>query len=89
MTMGQCQTCGGAKDPSFALEDRCVCDGGFNPWDADHTSLVHILWACQHDGLTLADDADKVAARIRSSNWMKAVRADARQDVDHLAQPTA
>lgn len=51
------------------------------PWDGDHTALVHVLWDCRHDGLTLKDDPDKVAARIHRSRWMDAVRRDARDEL--------
>lgn len=43
------------------------------PWDNDHTALVHVLWAAEREGLTLAD-ADALAAKIMQSKWMKAVR---------------
>lgn len=46
------------------------------PWDSDHTALVHVLWSAQHAGITI-DDADELAAHIMRSKWMKAVRLHA------------
>ncbi|WP_203230665.1 hypothetical protein [Agromyces humi] len=52
-------------------------DGPFQYWEKDHTSLVHVLWACRHEGLNLHDDADEIATRIRRSRWLTAQRDDA------------
>lgn len=49
----------------------------FKPWEGDHTDLVHVLWAVDRDGLTLHDNFDEVAARIRSSRWLRAYTAAA------------
>lgn len=46
------------------------------PWDSDHTALVHVLWSARHKGLTL-DRADELASQIMQSRWMKAVRIHA------------
>jgi hypothetical protein len=43
------------------------------PYDSDHTALVHVLWDARIDGLSL-DDADEIASRIMRSKWIKAVR---------------
>lgn len=45
-----------------------------DPWESDHTALVHVLWHCQHAGLTLADDPDEIARRIMQSKWLAATR---------------
>jgi hypothetical protein len=47
------------------------------PWDSDHTALVHVLWASRREGLSL-DDFDELASRIMRSKWMHAVRLHAR-----------
>jgi hypothetical protein len=39
-------------------------------WEADHTELVHVLWAHGIEGA----EADELASRIMRSEWMKAVR---------------
>jgi hypothetical protein len=49
------------------------------PWDSDHTALVHALWAAQREGLTVRE-ADALASRIMQSKWMRAVR-------QHAAEP--
>ncbi len=49
----------------------------FNLWDSDHTALVHVLWCCTFDGLTLKDDFDAVASRILQSDWYAATLAHA------------
>jgi hypothetical protein len=43
------------------------------PWDSDHTALVHVLWAAKRQGVTISD-ADDLAQHIMCSKWMKAVR---------------
>lgn len=40
------------------------------PWDSDHTALVHVLWAAGIKGA----EADELASKIMQSKWMKAVR---------------
>jgi uncharacterized phage-associated protein len=47
-------------------------EGPFEYWEHDHTGLVHVLWAARNAGLTLKDNADEVATRIRSSRWFAA-----------------
>lgn len=47
----------------------------FKPWEGDHTDLVHVLWGCKNDGLTLRDDYDAVATRIMRSRWFRAALA--------------
>lgn len=42
-------------------------------WKADHTALVHELWAARHEGLTL-DDADTLARFLRRSRYQWAVQ---------------
>lgn len=53
-------------------------DTPIQPYDSDHTALVHVLWAAQREGLTL-EKADDLAERIMTSRWMKAVRLHASQ----------
>lgn len=48
-------------------------DEPIQPYDSDHTALVHVLWAIRREGLTL-EDFDEVASRIMRSRWMRAVR---------------
>ncbi|AEJ94162.1 hypothetical protein THIBAULT_46 [Mycobacterium phage Thibault] len=48
--------------------------GPFEPWEGDHTALVHVLWAARRAGLSL-DDADEVAERILCSRWAAAYRS--------------
>lgn len=50
--------------------------GPFEPWESDHTALVHVLWAARRRGLSLEDDADQIASMILRSRWA-AARADA------------
>ncbi|MFE6966881.1 hypothetical protein ACFVAJ_17355 [Agromyces sp. NPDC057679] len=57
-------------------------DGPFDPWEKDHTALVHVLWDCKADGLNLHGDFDEIATRIRQSRWMTAQRDDAIQTGD-------
>lgn len=48
------------------------------PWDSDHTALVHVLWAAERQGLTISDP-DALAAHIMGSKWMRAVRLHSRE----------
>jgi hypothetical protein len=48
------------------------------PYDSDHTALVHVLWAAKHEGITISD-ADELAAHIMRSKWTKAVRQHAQE----------
>lgn len=50
------------------------------PWESDHTALVHVLWRCDHQGLTLTRDFDKIASEIMRSQWMQAVKQHAKDD---------
>jgi hypothetical protein len=57
---------------------------GFKPWESDHTALVHVLWDCHQDGLSIGHDrtsdgaaCDEVGHRIMQSRWISAVRAEA------------
>jgi hypothetical protein len=53
-----------------------VGTGAPKPHEADHTELVHVLWAAKHRGMSLAD-ADALATFIRSSEYHDAVRRQA------------
>jgi hypothetical protein len=46
------------------------------PYDSDHTALVHVLWEAQRGGITVSD-ADELASHIMRSKWMRAVREHA------------
>lgn len=48
-------------------------DQEIQPWDSDHTALVHVLWAAEREGLSL-DTPDDLAQYIMTSKWMRAVR---------------
>lgn len=50
-------------------------DGPFDPWEHDHTSLVHVLWHFSRAGLTLDDDADEIASLLMGSRWGNAQRS--------------
>lgn len=50
--------------------------GPFEPWESDHTGLVHVLWNVHRNGLSLERDADEIAALIRHSRWAAALRAE-------------
>jgi hypothetical protein len=50
------------------------------PYDSDHTALVHVLWQAQRGGITISD-ADALASLIMQSKWMRAVRLHARERV--------
>lgn len=58
----------------------------FDPWEDDHTGLVHVLWSAQSDGL-IARDADcaRLATMIMRSRWLAATRFRAKSEV--LEQP--
>ncbi|WP_251153740.1 hypothetical protein [Cellulosimicrobium sp. Marseille-Q4280] len=45
-----------------------MSDGAPKAYEADHTALVHVLWAAKHQGLSL-DDADALASFVRSSDY--------------------
>lgn len=53
-------------------------DEQIQPYDSDHTALVHVLWEAQRKGLTVSD-ADALASHIMGSKWMRAVRLHARE----------
>jgi hypothetical protein len=58
-------------------------DEYIQPWDSDHTALVHVLWAACHKGLTI-DDTDELASFIKRSKWMRAVHCHASKRDDLL-----
>ncbi|WP_157497148.1 hypothetical protein [Leifsonia sp. Leaf264] len=64
--------------------DRAAAEKGFeppfDPWEKDHTSLVHILWDVRHRGLNLFDDFDEIATTINHSRWLAAQRHDAAEN---------
>lgn len=49
----------------------------FDPWDSDHTELVHVLWNASAKGLDVSQ-ADALASYIMQSHWMRAVRHHAK-----------
>lgn len=51
------------------------------PYDSDHTALVHVLWEAQRKGLTISDP-DALASLIFQSKWIKAVRLHAKERAD-------
>jgi hypothetical protein len=53
-------------------------DEEIQPWDSDHTALVHVLWEAERCGIS---DADELASHIMRSAWMKAVRLHAAEEV--------
>jgi hypothetical protein len=46
------------------------------PWDSNHTALVHAFWAGTGEGVAL-DDFDELASFIMQSKWIAAVRIHA------------
>jgi hypothetical protein len=50
--------------------------GQVQPYDSDHTALVHLLWVAKDKGLTL-DNFDELASLIMQSHWLRAVRLHA------------
>lgn len=58
----------------------------FEPWEGDHTALVHVLWAAKHDGLTLADDCDEIASMVLRSRFLAARIDQAVNDALRRAQ---
>ncbi|MFK3672442.1 hypothetical protein ACI2IX_19925 [Leifsonia aquatica] len=46
----------------------------FDDWEGDHAALYHVLRNAARQGLTLTENADEVAALIRSSRWLAAAR---------------
>jgi len=48
----------------------------YEPWEADHTALVQVLWA---EGIK-GRQADELASKIMRSEWMQAVRSRAAAD---------
>lgn len=53
-----------------------VQESDFQPWESDHTALVHVLWAYGIKG----GEADEFAAKIMQSRWMRAVKAHAKTE---------
>jgi len=47
-------------------------NGPFEPWESDHTALVHVLWGARHQDLNLKDNADEIAEMILGSRWLAA-----------------
>jgi hypothetical protein len=43
------------------------------PYDSDHTALVHVLWSAGINGA----EADELASKIMQSKWLRAVRLHA------------
>jgi hypothetical protein len=62
-------------------------DGPFNYWDHDHTGLVHVLSSAKHSGLTLKEDADEIASRIRGSRWFAANSARVLETGESTVRP--
>lgn len=58
-----------------------MTEDAIQPYDSDHTALVHVLWEAQRRGLTVSDP-DALAALIMRSRWMRAVRLHAREISD-------
>ena len=52
-------------------------DGPFEPWEGDHTALVHVLWTAKRAGLTLENDFDAIATMILRSRFLAARIAQA------------
>jgi hypothetical protein len=75
------------KRPALQLDVDTLTKGvkgPFEPWESDHTALVHVLWAAKRSGLSL-DDADEIASRILQSRWAAAYRTQTLQNLrkDH------
>jgi hypothetical protein len=49
--------------------------GDIQPYDSDHTALVHVLWDAGLKGA----EADALASKIMRSKWMRAVRIHAQE----------
>lgn len=50
-------------------------DDVIQPYDSDHTALVHVLWSAGIKG----SEADELASKIMRSKWMKAVKLHAKE----------
>jgi hypothetical protein len=50
--------------------------GPYEPWEGDHTALVHVLWSARNAGLDLdsGEDVDKIASMILHSRWFYAAQ---------------
>jgi hypothetical protein len=66
------------KSSAAIDQHRLVVDDPIQPYDSDHTALVHVLWAAERGGLTVSD-SDALAAHIMRSKWMKAVLLHAKE----------
>jgi hypothetical protein len=68
----------GAYDDTLDLDtNQYGTVGPFEPWEHDHTALVHVLWHLQRSRLTLTEpDLSDVADRIMRSRWFAAALAD-------------
>lgn len=53
-------------------------DDPIQPYDSDHTALVHVLWEARRKGLRI-EDADELASLIMRSRWTRAVRQHERE----------
>lgn len=58
-------------------------EGPFEPWESDHTALVHVLWHARDKGWTLQDNADDLASLIRNSRFMEAMKDTVRQEIEN------
>lgn len=55
-----------------------MTDEKIEPWDSDHTALVHVLWDARRGGIGVSDPAE-LASLIMRSKWMRAVRQHAKE----------
>jgi hypothetical protein len=67
----------GAAIAYLVLVERQRMTDDIQPYDSDHTALVHVLWDAQREGMTIRD-ADALAEHIMASKWMQAVEAHAK-----------
>lgn len=71
----------GAKDSGVSESREILAERDqIQPWDSDHTALVHVLWEARRKGIGV-EDADELASLIMRSKWMKAVRQHAKERV--------
>lgn len=55
-------------------------DEQIQPYDSDHTALVHVLWEAQRKGVIPKESSADELASLIMSKWMRAVRIHARQE---------
>lgn len=55
------------------MPDQTRASDRIEPWDSDHTALVHVLW---REGIH-GSEADALASKIMRSKWLRAVRLHA------------